>query len=180
MDVWGQCAGVVVRLIRPPIEAHAVRIMPISVPMMVRIRSLSFYFAVIKSFTWAKNTSRKSADIFWVIHIACCLIAFCILERERHTRRLSVYKPKRQLNFQGRSLVLPALDRLRRAAQLLYNVKRMLALTVWSDHMPTAKWRHYRHAMRCLEETMLWSIIDTPRRSGARPDDLLSRQAFLQ
>ena len=49
-------------------------------------------------------------------HIACCLIAFCILERERHKRGLSVYKLKRQLSFQGRSLALPALERLRRAA----------------------------------------------------------------
>jgi hypothetical protein len=49
-------------------------------------------------------------------HIVCCLIAFCILERERHKRGLSVYKLKRQLSFQGRALALPALERLRRAA----------------------------------------------------------------
>jgi putative transposase len=49
-------------------------------------------------------------------HITCCLIAFCILERERHKRGLSIYKLKRQLSFQGRSLALPALERLRRAA----------------------------------------------------------------
>jgi putative transposase len=49
-------------------------------------------------------------------HVVCCLIAFCILEWERQKRGLSVYKLKRQLSFQGRSLALPALERLRRAA----------------------------------------------------------------
>jgi putative transposase len=49
-------------------------------------------------------------------HITCCLMAFCVLERERHDRQLSIYKIKRQLSFQGRSLALPALERLRRAA----------------------------------------------------------------
>jgi hypothetical protein len=49
-------------------------------------------------------------------HITCCLIAFCVLERERHSRGLSSYKLKRQLSFKGRSLVLPALGQLRSAA----------------------------------------------------------------
>ena len=49
-------------------------------------------------------------------HIACCLVAFCVLERERHDRHLSIYKIKRQLSFRGRSIALPALERLRRAA----------------------------------------------------------------
>jgi hypothetical protein len=51
-----------------------------------------------------------------VHHIACCLVAFCVLERERQTRSLSIYKLKRQLSFRGRSVALPALERLRRAA----------------------------------------------------------------
>jgi hypothetical protein len=38
------------------------------------------------------------------------------LERERHDRGLTIYKLKRQLSFQGHSLALPALERLRRAA----------------------------------------------------------------
>jgi len=46
-------------------------------------------------------------------HIICCLVAFCVLERERHERGLSIYKLKRQLSCQGRSMVLPALERLR-------------------------------------------------------------------
>jgi hypothetical protein len=49
-------------------------------------------------------------------HITCCLIAFCVLERERHDRGLSIYKLKRTLSFKGRSIVLPALERLRRTA----------------------------------------------------------------
>jgi putative transposase len=49
-------------------------------------------------------------------HISCCLAAFCVLERERHDRPLSIYKLKRRLSFQGRSVALPALERLRSAA----------------------------------------------------------------
>ena len=49
-------------------------------------------------------------------HLACCLVAFCILERERHAQQLSAYKLKQQLSFQGYSLVLPTLERLRDAA----------------------------------------------------------------
>jgi putative transposase len=49
-------------------------------------------------------------------HITCCLVAFCILERERYERGLSIYNLKCQLSFQGGSLALPALERLRRAA----------------------------------------------------------------
>lgn len=49
-------------------------------------------------------------------HSLCCLVAVCVLERERHDRGLSIYKLKRQLSCKGRSVVLPALERLRRAA----------------------------------------------------------------
>jgi hypothetical protein len=49
-------------------------------------------------------------------HITCCLVAFCVLERERHDRQLSIYKLKQQLSFRGYALVLPALERLRNAA----------------------------------------------------------------
>jgi putative transposase len=49
-------------------------------------------------------------------HIACCLVAFCVLERERHARGLSVYTRKRQRSFKGRPCVLPALEQLRSAA----------------------------------------------------------------
>jgi putative transposase len=51
-----------------------------------------------------------------VHHVACCLAAFCILERERHDRALTIYKLKRQLSYQGLTLALPALERLRQAA----------------------------------------------------------------
>jgi hypothetical protein len=49
-------------------------------------------------------------------HLTCCLVAFCVLERERHERNLSIYNLKRQLSFRGRSLVLPGLERLRQVA----------------------------------------------------------------
>jgi Transposase DDE domain len=49
-------------------------------------------------------------------HITCCFVAFCVLERERHDWKLSIYKLKRQLSFKGRAHALPALERLRRAA----------------------------------------------------------------
>jgi putative transposase len=49
-------------------------------------------------------------------HISCCLVAFCVLERERHERTLSIYNLKRQLSLRGRSYVLPALERLRSTA----------------------------------------------------------------
>jgi len=49
-------------------------------------------------------------------HISCCLVAFCVLEWERHDRHLSIYQLKRQLSFRGPSVVLPALDRLRSTA----------------------------------------------------------------
>jgi putative transposase len=49
-------------------------------------------------------------------HVACCLVAFCVLEQERHAQQLSIYKLKQQLSFQGYSLVLPTLERLREAA----------------------------------------------------------------
>jgi putative transposase len=51
-----------------------------------------------------------------VHHITCCLVAFCVLERERHDRHLTIYKLKRQLSCRGRPLVLPALERLRHSA----------------------------------------------------------------
>jgi putative transposase len=49
-------------------------------------------------------------------HLTCCLAAFCVLERERCDRQLSIYKLKRYLSFQGRSCALPALERLKRTA----------------------------------------------------------------
>jgi putative transposase len=51
-----------------------------------------------------------------VHHVTCCLAAFCVLERERHDRDLTIYKLKRQLSYQGPTLALPALERLRQAA----------------------------------------------------------------
>jgi putative transposase len=51
-----------------------------------------------------------------VHHVTCCLVAFCVLERERHDRGLTIYKLKHQLSCQGRTVFLPALERLKQAA----------------------------------------------------------------
>lgn len=51
-----------------------------------------------------------------VHHVTCCLVAFCVLERERHDQGLTIYKLKRQLSYRGHTLVLPALERLRGTA----------------------------------------------------------------
>jgi putative transposase len=51
-----------------------------------------------------------------VHHVTCCLLAFCVLEREQHDRGLTIYKLKRQLNCHGRTVALPALERLRQTA----------------------------------------------------------------
>jgi Transposase DDE domain len=48
--------------------------------------------------------------------ITCCVVAFCVLERERHDRRLTINKLKRPLSCRGRPLGLPALERLRLSA----------------------------------------------------------------
>jgi Transposase DDE domain len=48
--------------------------------------------------------------------LACCLVACCVLERERHDRQLSIYKLKRQLSCRGRCYILPALEQLKSAA----------------------------------------------------------------
>jgi DDE superfamily endonuclease len=49
-------------------------------------------------------------------HMACSLVAFCVLERERQDQQLSISQLKRQLRFKGRSSVLPALERLKSLA----------------------------------------------------------------
>jgi Transposase DDE domain len=48
--------------------------------------------------------------------IACCLSAFCGLERERHDRQLSIYKLTRQRSCKAQSCALPALELLKSAA----------------------------------------------------------------
>jgi cytochrome P450 len=55
-----------------------------------------------------------------------------------------------------------------------YSLRRLLAWTAWSAHVPTTNRHRYRQALRRLEATV-WHIIDTRRRSGASGDDLLSR-----
>jgi hypothetical protein len=49
-------------------------------------------------------------------HRAGCLVACCVLERQRQECHLSSDKLKRQLSLYGPSIVLPTLERLRSAA----------------------------------------------------------------
>jgi hypothetical protein len=49
-------------------------------------------------------------------HMICCLVAFCVLEREHQARGLSLDQLKRHLSYPGRIVVLPALERLRQTA----------------------------------------------------------------
>jgi hypothetical protein len=51
-----------------------------------------------------------------VHHLTGGVLAFCGLERERQDRGLTLYQLKQPLSCQGRMLVLPALERLSRAA----------------------------------------------------------------
>ncbi len=51
-----------------------------------------------------------------VHHLVCCLVALCILERERLDRGLTIDKLRHQLSCQGRTVILPALERLKQAA----------------------------------------------------------------
>ena len=52
--------------------------------------------------------------------MTCCLVAFCVLERDRHDRRVSLSQLKRRLSFKGRSMALSALERLRSPALPLW------------------------------------------------------------
>src|SRR5918992_1364732 len=49
-------------------------------------------------------------------HLTGCLVAFCVLERERLDQGLTIYNLRRQLSCRGHMLALPALERLRQAA----------------------------------------------------------------
>ena len=51
-----------------------------------------------------------------VHHVTCCLVACCVLERERYAQGLTIDQLKRQLSCRGPTLVLPALERLRQTA----------------------------------------------------------------
>jgi hypothetical protein len=68
-------------------------------------------------------------------HMTCCLVAFCVLERERQECHLSIYKLKRQLSLHGPSMVLPtlgyigwALDRHLEAEFALIALRMALAM----------------------------------------------------
>jgi hypothetical protein len=60
---------------------------------------------------WQARSARAQLH-----QITCCFVAFCVLEREGQDQGLRIYKLKQPLRFQGRSVALPALERLRSAA----------------------------------------------------------------
>jgi len=49
-------------------------------------------------------------------HLTCCLVACCVLERDRQDRPLTLDNLQRHLSCHGRKVGLPALERLRQAA----------------------------------------------------------------
>jgi hypothetical protein len=58
--------------------------------------------------------------------VTCCLMVFCVLERERQDQQLGIDTLKRQLSFKGRAFALPSLKRLRRAASPLVPCAKLL------------------------------------------------------
>jgi hypothetical protein len=95
---------------------NRLRLAPAEVRRLYRIRSqIEEVIRVCKdqlAFTGCQARSARAQ----LHHVACCLVAFCILARERHDRNLRIYKLKQRLSFKGYSLALPALERLRSAA----------------------------------------------------------------
>jgi hypothetical protein len=62
------------------------------------------------------NSCQARSERAQLHHLTCCLVAFCVLERERHDRSITIYKLRRYLSCHGRTVRLPALERLRQAA----------------------------------------------------------------
>jgi putative transposase len=62
------------------------------------------------------NSCQARSERAQLHHLTCCLVAFCVLERERHARSITIYKLRRYLSCHGRTVRLPALERLRQAA----------------------------------------------------------------
>jgi putative transposase len=62
------------------------------------------------------NSCQARSERAQLHHLTCCLVAFCVLEREHHDRSLTIYKLTRHLSCHGRTVPLPALERLRQAA----------------------------------------------------------------
>ena len=62
------------------------------------------------------NGGQARSERAQLPHLTGCVVAFCVLERERHERRLTIYTLKRHLSCHGRTVGLPALERLRQTA----------------------------------------------------------------
>jgi DDE superfamily endonuclease len=83
----------------------------------------SKYELALEVLSYARNRLRcRPTDVLFQAWypskrlLLCCLVAFCVLERESHDRGVSIYQLQRHLSFKGRAIVLPALERLRTAA----------------------------------------------------------------
>jgi putative transposase len=63
-----------------------------------------------------RNGCQARTERAQLHHLTCCLVAFCVLERERLDQGLTIYNLRRQLSCRGHMLALPALERLREAA----------------------------------------------------------------
>jgi Transposase DDE domain len=94
------------RLTLPPAEVHR----------LYRVRAqIEEVIRVCKDQLGLSGCQARS-ERAQVHHFTCCVVAFCVLERERHDRGLTIYKLRRQLSCQGRPIILPALERLKQAA----------------------------------------------------------------
>jgi Transposase DDE domain len=87
----------------------------VEVRRLYRVRSqIAEVMKVCKDHLGVSGCQARSARA-QVHHVTCCLAAFYVLEQERHDRDLTIYKLKRRLSYQGPTLPLPALERLRQA-----------------------------------------------------------------
>jgi putative transposase len=94
------------RLTLPPVEVRQLYRLRAQIEEVIRVCKDQL------GFTGCQARSERAQQH----HFTCCLVAFCVLERERHARHLRIYKLERLLSFHGRSVDLPALERLRTAA----------------------------------------------------------------
>jgi ADP-ribose pyrophosphatase YjhB (NUDIX family) len=72
--------------------------------------------AVAVAFVDQGYTGEQAAEDAQAHHMALCLVAYLIVERERLDRGLTWVRLKRHLILTGASEALPALERVRKAA----------------------------------------------------------------
>jgi hypothetical protein len=120
---WAACGGLRgglkvlrVRHGKTSDATHRLTLSAVAVRQVYRIRAQSE--AVIRVCTAQRRRSggQARAERAPVHPVMCCVVALCVLARERHDRGLTIYKLKHQLRCQGRTVMLPALERLKQAA----------------------------------------------------------------